>query len=437
MKHVSLARVNPARPLFTRRSGGAKTRFVEGSSPVQASVSVPDGSSAGPLGRATLARVGERASGAVRLSDAEALALAEARGADLEVLREAARAIRDRAWGRTITYSPKVFLPVTNLCRNRCDYCSFRRSPGDAGEWTMTPTQIDDVLGEGRARGCTEALLCLGDKPESGFSAYRRTLASFGHGSTVDYLVWAGEAALRAGLLPHTNAGVLTRDDMVRLRESNVSLGLMLESSSERLCHPGMPHHKAPDKRPARRLGMLREAGELRIPFTTGILLGIGETRLERVESLLAIRALAEAHGHIQEVIVQSFRARPEIVMADAADPTDEETEHAIAVARLILGDEISVQAPPNLSPQAMTSLLDSGINDLGGISPVTPDYVNHRHPWPHLDALGEACAAEGHPLAPRLSIYPSYVEREGFLAPGLLPHVQRAALRLAGKDAS
>jgi FO synthase len=272
----------------------------------------------------------------------------------------------------------------------------------------------------------------LGDKPETAFSAYRETLRGFGQASTVDYLHEGGRMALAHGLLPHTNAGILTAEDMARLKEVNVSLGLMLESVSPRLCLPGMPHHRAPDKRPERRLRMIEEAGRLRIPFTTGILLGIGETRRERVESLLAIRRAHREHGHIQEVIVQSFRARPDIPMADAPEPSNDDLAHAVALARLVLDDEVSVQAPPNLSDADDVALLvRAGVNDFGGISPVSPDYINPRHPWPHVDALASACAALGFSLRPRLAVYDAWLDRPGFLAPGLREAVEHAQARL------
>jgi FO synthase len=373
----------------------------------------------------------ERAARGAPLSDDEALAAMD-RADDLGgAIRAAARAVRDGAFGRTVTYSPKVFLPLTNLCRNHCDYCSFRRSPGDPGEWTMTPRQVEEQLDRARELGCGEALFCLGDKPEKAFGAYRATLATLGQESTVEYLHWGARAALARGLLPHTNAGILTESDMVRLREVNVSLGLMLECSSDRLCEPGMPHHKAPDKRPAKRLAMIDAAGRLRIPFTTGILVGIGETRRERVESLLAIRRLHRAHGHVQEVIVQNFRAVPGVPMARAPEPEDEEITLAVAMARLILDADVSLQAPPNLNPAGAEALLDAGLNDFGGISPVTPDYINPRHPWPHVDALGAACARAGFALKARASIYERFVAKGGFLDPGLLAPTREVQARL------
>jgi FO synthase len=353
-----------------------------------------------------------RAADGTPLTDAEALALVDAPVPPVELAAAAAFA-RSRAFGRVVTFSPKAFLPLTNLCRNRCDYCSFRRSPGDDGEWTMRPDEVDAWLERAAREGCGEALFCLGDTPEAAFSAYRRTLASFGRTSTVDYLVWSAERALERGLLPHTNAGLLDGAAMTRLRACNVSLGLMLENVSARLCQPGMPHHKAPDKRPEKRLAMLEEAGRLKIPFTTGILVGIGETRRERVESLLAIRQLHRAYGHIQEVIVQNFRAVDGVPMAEMPEPDEATVTDAIALGRLILDADVSLQAPPNLNPSSTAALLAAGVNDFGGISPVTPDYINPRHPWPHLEALANACAAAGFVLTPRPPIYDRFVTDE------------------------
>lgn len=347
------------------------------------------------------------------LSDSRARAMAHAPVGELMTW---AAERRDARWGRRLTYSPKVFLPVTNLCRNHCDYCSYRRSPGDEGVHTMSPDEIERQLDAARNLGCSEALFCLGDKPESGFVGYRRQLAEWGHGSTVDYLVWAGERALERGLWPHTNAGILDASEMLRLKRVNVSLGLMLENTSERLCEPGQPHHRAPDKRPARRIEMTREAGRLKIPFTSGILIGIGETVDERIETLLAIRTLHEEYGHVQEVIVQPFRATPDMPMANAPEPADDVLLGTVAMARLILPDDVSVQAPPNLTLDSVPGLIAAGINDFGGISPLTPDFINPRHPWPHIDALRGLCADAGFDLQPRLPIYPDFVQRPGFV---------------------
>ena len=347
-------------------------------------------------------------------------------------LCEAARTRRDRVWGKTLTFSPKVFLPITNLCRNQCDYCSFRRSPGDPGEWTMSPVEIRTWLQRAREQGCIEALFCLGDTPETGFRDYRTLLRSWGHERTVDYLRWAAEEALAAGLLPHTNAGILSRDDMIALRPVNVSLGLMLENVSDRLCEKGMPHHRAPDKRPAKRIQMTREAGELRIPFTSGLLIGIGETIEERVDTILTIRRLQREYGHIGEVIVQNFRSHPDTPMGFATEPTPDELAKTIALARLLLDDDVSVQAPPNLNPASTTALVQSGINDFGGISPVSPDYINPQHPWPYLDRLREACDADGFRLEPRLPVYPSHLDVPGFVDASLRPRIAQLQMELA-----
>jgi FO synthase len=365
-------------------------------------------------------------------SDDEALAWADASDELLAELAAAAREVRDRRWGRTVTFSPKVFLPLTNLCRNRCDYCSFRKSPGEAGEHTMSPDEVKDWVSRARGLGCAEALYCLGDKPDGAFSAYRRTLASFGQRDTVSYLEWAGEVALELGLLPHTNAGILSAEDMTRLKRVNVSLGLMLENVSPRLCEPGMPHHRAPDKRPDKRLAMLEAAGRLRIPFTTGLLVGIGETRRERIETLLAIRRSHRAHGHVQEVIVQNFRAHEGIPMASSPEPEDRDVAHAVSVARLVLDADVGVQAPPNLNPASLAMLLDAGINDFGGISPLTPDFINPGHPWPHLEALSAKCDVHGFALAPRLAVYDAYLDRPEWVSPELSARAHAVRARLA-----
>ena len=289
----------------------------------------------------------------------------------------------------------------------------------------MSPNDIQSWLERAKKQGCKEALMCLGDKPEKAFRSYRETLAGFGHTSTTAYVYQACEIALSYGILPHTNAGVLSYDEMKWLKDVNVSLGLMLENISPRLCERGMAHFSAPDKRPEVRVKMIREAGELEIPFTTGILIGIGETREEVVDSLLAIRALHEEYGHIQEVIVQNFRAKPNTRMADAPEPESYEMARTVAVARLLLGGPMNVQAPPNLSPHDHRLLLRSGINDWGGISPVSIDYVNPEAAWPHLELLAKTCADAGFTLRERLAIYEEYIDRPGFLLPALQPRTR------------
>ena len=346
--------------------------------------------------------------------------------AESEALMAAAGLMRDRSKGRTVTYSRKVFLPVTNLCRDRCSYCTFRKDPNDPEAWTMTPDQIDAVLRLGAAQGCKEALMCLGDKPELAFPQYRQILAGFGHQTTAEYVARACQIAFDLGFLPHTNAGILSYEEMELLKPVNASLGLMLETVSPRLSLRGMPHFSAPDKDPSVRLRMLREAGELSIPFTTGILIGIGETREEAVDSLIAIREIHQTYGHIQEVIIQNFRAKPSTRMASAPEPGAIEMARTVATARLLLGGGMNIQAPPNLSPDDHRLLLRSGINDWGGISPVTQDYINPEAAWPHIDVLAETCRAEGFVLRERLAIYDEYIERSDFLPSGLRPIVSQ-----------
>ena len=337
--------------------------------------------------------------------------------------------LRTRSKGTTLTYSPKVFLPVTNLCRDRCAYCTFRADPDDPHAWTMRPEEIRRTSRDGARLGCIEALMCLGDRPERAFRSYRTMLSDLGHRSTISYLGQACEIAIEEGLLPHTNAGVMTRAELEQLKPVNASMGLMLENVSPRLRERGQAHHAAPDKDPALRLGMLRDAGELQIPFTTGILLGIGETPDEVVASLVAIRDLHQRYGHIQEVIVQNFRAKPTTRMADSPEPGSLDIARTIAVARLLLGD-MNIQAPPNLSPRDHRLFIDAGVNDWGGISPLTPDYVNPEAPWPHVSALADTCREAGFTLQPRLPVYAEYVTRSGFLDPLMRTLVERHAAR-------
>jgi 7,8-didemethyl-8-hydroxy-5-deazariboflavin synthase CofG subunit len=367
----------------------------------------------------------DRAVGRERLSTRDAIALIECPDSDLDIVLNAAAEMRDRAKGRDVTYSRKVFLPVTNLCRDRCTYCTFRKDPGDPGAWTMTLAEIAEWSRRGRELGCKEALMCLGDKPEVAFKEYRETLKTLGARSTIEYVGFACEAALNEGLLPHTNAGLMTRDEMRMLRPLNASMGLMLESISPRLRQRGGVHQWAPDKDPALRMRMIDEAGELKIPFTTGILIGIGDTPAERAESLIAIRDTHERHGHIQEVIIQNFRAKPGIPMEDAPEPGALDMARAIATARLVLGPDMNVQAPPNLSPHEIELFLRAGINDWGGISPLSKDYVNPEAPWPHLERLAERCARAGYHLKQRLAIYPEFMNAE-WVDPALLPAINR-----------
>lgn len=344
------------------------------------------------------------------LTAGEAMALADL---PLDAMLSRAAARRDAAFGLAQTWSPKVFLPLTQLCRDLCHYCTFSR-PRPGQRAYMTPDEVLAVARAGAAAGCTEALFTLGDKPEDRFSAARDELAELGHASTLDYLeAMCALVIAETGLIPHVNAGVMDAAWIARLRQVSGSQGLMLETVSDRLSDKGGPHYRSPDKVPAVRLATIRAAGELRVPFTTGILIGIGETRAERLEALLAIRDLHLEYGHIQEVIVQNFRAKPRTPMADAPEPTLDDLLWTIAAARLILPVDVTVQAPPNLADAAFARLMDAGINDWGGISPVTPDHVNPERPWPAVDKLRAVTEAAGRRLIARLPAYPAWLGGE------------------------
>jgi FO synthase len=324
-----------------------------------------------------------------------------------------------------VTYSPKVFIPLTKLCRDVCHYCTFARPPRRGERAYMSEDEVLAVARAGAAAGCREALFTLGDKPERRYRVAREELAELGCETTVEYLARCAKLVLEeTGLLPHTNPGVLTRDELALLRGVSVSQGLMLETTSERLAERGRPHFGSPDKLPAARLETIRLAGELRIPFTTGILIGIGETREERIDALLAIRELGE---HVQEVIVQNFRAKPGTKMADHPEPSLDELLWTAAAARVILGPEAHIQCPPNLSGNDFGRLLEAGIDDWGGVSPVTIDHVNPEAPWPEIDLLAAETEARGFALAPRLAVYPEYVSGR-WLDPDVMTHVLHAS---------
>ncbi|MDQ3894242.1 MAG: 7,8-didemethyl-8-hydroxy-5-deazariboflavin synthase CofG, partial [Actinomycetota bacterium] len=345
---------------------------------------------------------------AERLEAEEALALVDA---PVEAVCDAAREVRERGKGLLVTYSPKVFIPLTTLCRDVCHYCTFARPPRRGERAYMREEEVLRLAWAGAAAGCHEALFTLGDKPELRYRAAREELAALGCETTLEYLARAAKLVLdETGLLPHLNPGVMTRDDLVELRAASASMGIMLESASTRLSARGGPHFGSPDKLPAWRLATIELAGELAIPFTSGILIGIGETRAERIEALLALRGAGERHGHVQEVIIQNFRAKPGTRMARHPEPDLEDLLWTAAVARLVLGAGWNVQAPPNLSYSEFPRLLDAGINDWGGISPVTIDHVNPEAPWPELELLERATRERGLALAPRLPIYPEYV---------------------------
>jgi 7,8-didemethyl-8-hydroxy-5-deazariboflavin synthase CofG subunit len=346
--------------------------------------------------------------------------------APLDELLSAANAFREKGKGSTITFSKKVFIPLTTLCRDYCGYCTFRKDPGQPGAHFMTPEEVLAVAEQGRRAGCKEALFSLGDQPERIFPEALDFLRGQGFTRTLDYLAAMCELVLdRTGLLPHSNPGVMDAAILARLKDSNASVGLMLETVSNRLMRGDLPHAKAPDKVPALRLRTMEEAGKLSLAFTTGILIGIGETIEERIDSLLAIRAMHEKYGHIQEVIIQNFRAKADIPMAHHIEPTMDDMLRTIAVARLILGPEMNIQAPPNLSYSDFPRLLDAGINDWGGISPVTKDHINPEAAWPQIAKLEAETAARGLVLRERLALYPEYLDREGFVSDSVRPHVQ------------
>jgi FO synthase len=347
----------------------------------------------------------------------------------LEALLEAASELGVRGHGLEITVSKNIFLPLTNLCRNRCSYCGFAKNPGSAEAKTWTLEEVRSAVQAGVRAGCREALFCLGDKPEIAYRGYRDWLEQAGYRSTAEYLVDACRVAFEEGLFPHTNAGILSRDEMQQLRPWNASMGLMLETTSARLRERGEAHYYSPDKDPEVRLRMTREAGELRIPFTSGILIGIGETPDERVDTLLAIRDLHRDQGHIQEVIVQNFHPKPGTPAAHRAVPTDEVMAGTVALARLLLGPQMNIQAPPNLSPTSLGLLARSGLNDWGGVSTVTIDYINPEAPWPELEDLRRRTETAGYLLRERLCVYPEFVrEHPRFFDSGMLVRLREVS---------
>jgi 7,8-didemethyl-8-hydroxy-5-deazariboflavin synthase CofG subunit len=328
---------------------------------------------------------------------------------ELPPLLAAALAMKQRYRPDVITYSRKVFIPLTNLCRDYCGYCTFRRDPGEPGAQTLTPDQVLEVAEAGEKLGCTEALFSLGDKPELVFPEMRETLRRLGYKSTLDYLAAMCELVLRqTSLLPHPNPGLLSAEWIRRLAAVCPSMGLMIETTSQALLARGGAHDQAPDKLPARRLRTIQEAGQQHVPFTTGLLIGIGETLEDRIDTLFAIRELHRRYGHIQEVIIQNFRVKPDIAMWNWKEPTHGEMLRTIAVARLLM-PEVNIQAPPNLSAPNYERLLDAGLNDWGGVSPLTPDYINPEQPWPHLEELRLRTESKGCTLRQRLPVYPEF----------------------------
>jgi 7,8-didemethyl-8-hydroxy-5-deazariboflavin synthase CofG subunit len=350
----------------------------------------------------------------------------------LPELLSAAREARDSFKAGVITYSRKVFIPLTNFCRDYCGYCTFRRDPGQPGAHTMSPDEVLAVARAGETLGCTEALFSLGDKPELMFPEMRETLRQLGYRSTLHYLEAMCELVLReTSLLPHPNPGLMSAEWISRLAKVSPSMGLMLETTNDSLLALGAAHDNAPDKVPAKRLRTIEEAGKQGVPFTTGILIGIGESAEDRVDSLLAIRDLHDRYGHIQEVIIQNFRVKPEIPMRNWPEPGRGEMLRTLAVARVLMS-EMNIQAPPNLSDPDYEELLDAGINDWGGVSPLTPDFINPERPWPHLEQLERRTNSKGFQLKQRLPVYPAFLPRV-ISKPGLLAEKLRLATNSEG----
>ncbi|HQX77552.1 MAG TPA: 5-amino-6-(D-ribitylamino)uracil--L-tyrosine 4-hydroxyphenyl transferase CofH [Steroidobacteraceae bacterium] len=344
----------------------------------------------------------------------------------LERLLDSAASLRDEGWGNVVTYSPKVFIPLTELCRDVCHYCTYAKTPRHVHEPFLPAEKVLELAHAGRRAGCREALFTLGDKPEQRYRSAREALARLGHATTLDYLHEMAARVLReTGLLPHLNAGTMSFDEFSRLRAVAPSMGIMLESASDRLCLRGGPHFGSPDKLPAVRLATLRAAGLASVPFSSGILIGIGETREERIASLLALRELHAEHGHIQEIIIQNFVPKPGTKMAKSAPPSRADLLWTIAMARHVFGPAMSLQAPPNLNAVETAQLIGAGINDWGGVSPITPDHVNPESPWPTLEHLDAVTSGAGKTLVPRLTIYRSFIQdRDRWIDPGLARYV-------------
>lgn len=344
-----------------------------------------------------------------------------------DLMAEAA-SVRGAHWGTTVTYSRKVFAPLTTMCRDTCGYCTFVKHPDEPGAYIMTPEQVLETARRGEETGCKELLFSLGEKPELRYAKAAEALNALGYSSMIDYLAAMCALVLEeTALLPHVNAGTLTDDEIEKLKPVSASMGMMLETVSNRLMQPGMPHYKCPDKTPKARLRTLETAGRNKVPFTTGLLIGIGETWKERVEALAAINDVHQRYGHVQEVIIQNFQRKPGIAMADHPEPSLEDMLLTLATARLMLDPSISLQAPPNLHARH-ADYLAAGINDWGGISPVTIDFINPGHPWPQLDRLSEFTSKAGLTLQERLTVYPSYLQTSEYVVPSVARRAQSMA---------
>ena len=335
-------------------------------------------------------------------------------------LYKTSQILRDKYKGTRVTYSRKIFFNLINLCRDTCSYCTYKSEPNQSKISMMSKKDVQDLAKIGKDYSCTEALFVTGERPEQKYQEARTWLKENGFASTVEYLIHASEIALEQGLFPHTNAGNLTKSEMNELKKTNVSLGLMLENSSMRLLQRGMPHEFAPSKHPKARLRVLKDAGELGIPITTGILVGIGETAFEVIDSIYAIKEIHKKYGHIQEIILQNFQPKPDTKMRNVSSPEEKYFKTLVALARVIM-PEMNIQVPPNLSPNSYTSFLSVGINDWGGISPLTPDYVNPEFSWPAIGMVAENSLKAGFELKARLPVYPEFYS---FVHPSLKDRV-------------
>ncbi|WP_462137530.1 7,8-didemethyl-8-hydroxy-5-deazariboflavin synthase CofG [Candidatus Mycalebacterium sp.] len=368
-------------------------------------------------------RICEEAAGGDGISPDDALFLTGIADSQIPALLSAASFLAVRSHGKELTYSKNVFVPLTRLCRNHCGYCTFKIEPGDA-ELLIPPDEVDEIARKGAELGCTELLFVLGDKPEAVYGEYREKLNGLGCSTTAEYLAEVCESAIGRGIFPHSNLGLATTGELSRLKQSNPSMGLMLENISPRLLKPGHAHHRCADKVPKLRMETMERAGNLRIPWTSGILVGIGETRAERVDSLFALKELSDRRGHIQEIIIQNFSPKDGIAMESFPPPDFADMLKTVAVARLVFGGGMNIQIPPNLNGETYANFIPAGINDLGGVSPLTIDYVNPEAPWPLLEEMRAQVSALGFELRERLPVYPEYISGK-FLEPQMLEMVK------------
>jgi len=369
-----------------------------------------------------LSRILNKAESGEVLDHQEALYLVNLKKDEIPFLLVTASKLRDSGKGKTLTYSKNVFVPLTQICRNKCGYCTFKYEPGE-GPLFMSPEEVVDMAKKGAEMGCTELLFVTGDKPELKYPVYREALRKLGYETTADYLIAMGEAGLKENIFPHTNLGLATSEELLSFRQSNPSMGLMLENISPRLLQKGQAHHGCPDKVPKHRMKTMELAGEHRIPWTSGILVGIGETWEERIDSLIALRQLSETYGHLQEIIIQNFSPKPGIMMEKYPPPDFVDMLKLVAISRLVFGEGMNLQIPPNLNPETYAMFIHAGINDLGGVSPVTIDYVNPEAPWPKLEIMKDMVEDLGFTLRERLPVYPEFIDSE-FIDEGVLGRV-------------